>query len=219
MKAYYRSSCALLALDKVAEAADSCFRGIEIDPDNAPLKTLAKRISDRQEQLAAIQRTKQQKVDHERKVKLTLSAALKARNIRTRITAQPPEMEDASIHLAPDPTSPTSALHFPTVLLYPLHAQSDFIKAFAETDTVRSHLEYIFPLPWDTQHEYTIDSVDIYMETVKGGLIKIGKNMSLLKALSSGEMEVVDGVVRINIVPREKAQMWIAEMKARQGKS
>ena len=128
-------------------------------------------------------------------------------------------MEDAHIHLSPDPVSPTSTLMFPVILLYPLHAQSDFIKAFPETDTIPQHLEYIFPLPWDTKHEYNVGNVEFYMETASGGLIKVGRKMSLLKALEGGKVEVVDGLVRVNVVLKEGAGKWIEEVKVRKGKS
>ena len=124
-------------------------------------------------------------------------------------------MEDAVIHLTPDPVSPTSTIHFPLVFLYPIHAQTDFVKAFPETDTLPQHLEYMLPLPWDEKHEYSTNLVEYYMETSKGGLIKVGKNMSLLKALSSGDMEVVDGLVKVNVVPKVRASAWIEEMKTR----
>lgn len=144
-----------------------------------------------------------------------LAAAIQARGIRIRRTEKPPELEDARVHLSPDPVAPTSALVFPVILLYPLHAQSDFIKAFSEEDTISQHLEYIFPLPWDTAHEYQIQNVEFYMETVAGGLIKVGKNMTLLRILSGGNVEVVDGLVKVNIVLKDKARKWIEEVKAR----
>lgn len=147
-----------------------------------------------------------------------LNTALRARNIRTRSTAQPPDMEDASIHLSPDPVAPTSTLMFPVVLLYPLHLQSDFVKAFSETDTVPSHLEYVFPLPWDEKHEYRLGSVEFYMETGSGGLIKVGKKVSLGKVLGRPGVEIVDGVVRMNVLLKARAAGWIEEMKVRKGR-
>ena len=151
--------------------------------------------------------------------KTVLVAALKARGVVLRTTKQPPDLEDAKIHLSPYPISPESALFFPVLLLYPLHAQSDFIKAFSETDTIPQHLEYIFPLPWDTPYEYDVGSVEFYMETITGGLIKVGKNMSLLRVLGGGKVEIVDGLVRINVLLKDKASKWIEEIKARKTKS
>lgn len=146
-----------------------------------------------------------------------LDKALKLRMIRTRTTAQPPEMEDAAIRLIPDPLSPSSTLTFPIILLYPLHLQSDFIKAFGEEQTLLGHLEYLIPLPWDTNQEYTLEGAEAYMETVAGGLIKCGKKVPLLKILSGGKVEVVDGIVRINIVPKKRAGEWIEAVKKRKG--
>lgn len=173
-------------------------------------KIEARRIS-----LKAIEQKKRDREQRAQKEKFMLNTALRARNIRTRNTAQPPDMEDASIHLSPDPVAPTSTLMFPVVLLYPLHLQSDFVKAFPETDTVSQHLEYIFPLPWDEQHEYTLNAVEYYMETSSGGLIKAGKKVSLGKVLGSPGVEIVDGIVRINVLLKARASGWIEEMKAR----
>ena len=183
------------------------------------MKGLATKIEARQTSLKAIEQKKQQREQGAQKEKLMLNTALRARNIRMRNTAQPPDLEDASIHLSPDPLAPTSTLMFPVVLLYPLHLQSDFVKAFSETDTVPNHLEYIFPLPWDERHEYTVGSVDFYLETSSGGLIKMGKKASLGKVLGSPGVEVVDGVVRINVLLKSGAAAWIEDMKIRKGKA
>lgn len=56
------------------------------------------------------------------------------------------------------------------------------------------------------------------METVAGGLIKVGKKMSLGKVLGSGKAEVVDGLVTVSVVPKEKTADWIEEFKKRKGK-
>lgn len=147
--------------------------------------------------------------------KITLAAALKARGIRLQGSQKPPDLEDATIHLSPDPLSPKSMLVFPVILLYPTHAQSDMIKKFAEKDPIIDHLSYIFPLPWDNKGEYKVASVDCYMDTISGGMIKVGKKLSLLQALTSGKTEIVDGLVRINVVPTALAGRWIEEVKKR----
>jgi hypothetical protein len=114
---------------------------------------------------------------------------------------------------------PSSTLTFPVILLYPMDSQSDFIKAFSEKEKLEQHLDYIFPLPWDQKHEYTVENVEAYMETTAGGLIKVGKKMSLGKVLGSGKPEIVDGLVSISVVPKDKAVGWIDEFKKRKGKA
>jgi len=208
---------ALLALDKVAEAEDAASRGLQLEPKNKALEQVASKIAERKAVLEKIAAKKKAEEERSQKEKMILSTALRARQIRTRTTNQPPDMEDAKVHLAPDPLSPESTLVFPAVFLYPMDAQSDFVKKFSEMDTIADHLSYIFPLPWDSKQEYTLGSVDCYVETVSGGLIKAGKKVPLLKILSGGKVEVVDGLVRINVVPTAKAGKWIEEMKARKG--
>ena len=218
VKAYYRSSSALFALDKLPDAWDACIRGLTLDPDNTALSTLEDKIKSRENALIAAQKKTQKQFERAQREKTMLATALRARNIRTRHTAKPPDLEDAAIHLAPDPLSPTSILHFPVVLLYPLHAQSDFIKAFSEIDTVPQHLDYIFPLPWDERQEYTKRSVELFVETGAGGIVKMGKKVTLGKMLGSDDIEIIDGVVKINVLLTGRTTAWIAEMKSRKGK-
>ncbi|CAL5874289.1 uncharacterized protein PFLUO_LOCUS8579 [Penicillium psychrofluorescens] len=215
IKAFYRSSSALLKLDKVAEAEDAVSRGLELDPNNKALQTVASKIADRKDYVQRVAAKRKAEEEVARKQKMVLSTALRARQIRTRKTDQPPEMEDAGIKLVPDPLSPESTVEFPAVFLYPMDAESDFIKAFSEMHSISDHLDYIFPLPWDTKKEYSIDTVDCFMETVTGGLIKAGKKLPLLQILSGGKVEVVDELVTVFVVPISKSSTFISEMKAR----
>ncbi|KAJ5621381.1 hypothetical protein N7528_006164 [Penicillium herquei] len=215
VKAYYRSTMALLKLGKIAEAEDSAARGLEVDSENKALQTAAKKVAERKAAIERAAARKKAEADLIRKKNLILSTALRAREIRTRKTDQPPEMEDAKIRLVPDPLSPESSLEFPAVFLYPMDAQSDFIKSFSELHTITDHLEYMFPLPWDIKKEYTIPGVECFMQTVTGGLIKAGKKLPLLQILTGGKVEVVDEMVRIFIVPTSKSAAFIAEMKSR----
>ncbi|CZR62190.1 related to hsp90 chaperone complex associated protein CNS1 [Phialocephala subalpina] len=213
VKAYYRSAKALLKLDKILEADDSCARGLAIDPENKALQVVAKEIIKRNEQVEKRRKMELERENRRRLEEVTLRAALKARGIKTRSTPQPPEMEDARISLVPNPTDPQSSVSFPTVLLYPLNLESDFIKSFNETQSVGDHLSYILPLPWDSVGAYTVNGVECYMETVTGGLIKVGRKVSLLKVLTSGNVEVVDGVVKIFVLPKASSEAWVQEFK------
>lgn len=215
VKAYYRSSMALLKLDRVAEAEDAASRGLTIDPSNKALQAAAAKIADRKAQVERVAAKRRAEEELARKQNVVLSTALRARQIRTRKTDQPPDMEDTRIRLVPDPLSPESSVEFPVVFLYPMDAQSDFIKGFSELHSIVDHLEYIFPLPWDVKKEYTINNVECFMQTVTGGLIKAGKKLPLLQILSGGKVEVVDELVRIFVVPLSKTGAFIAEMKAR----
>lgn len=214
VKAYYRSARALLAVDRIAEADDACARGLELDPANKPLQAVARDIVKRHGEITAKQRREDERIAKEKRQQRLVKVALAARGIKTRATAQPPEMEDAGVRLVPDPDDPRSSLSFPCVLLYPVHLESDFVKAFNETETLADHLAYVFPLPWDKEHEYTLAGVECYMETLSGGLIKVGKKVPLLKVLV-GNVEVVDEVVRLFVLPKAKAAAWVQEFKTK----
>ncbi|OAL34989.1 hypothetical protein AYO20_05704 [Fonsecaea nubica] len=218
VEAYYRSASALLALDKVLEALDVASRGFKLDPTNTALKKLLDQIRSRMAVKEAEDRRRLAELRRKQQEKATLDAALKARKIVVRGSKNPPNLEDATIRLSPDPLSPKSLLEFPVMLLYPMHNQTDLIKAWAEKDAITHHLSYILPLPWDSKNEYKLSTVDCYMDTISGGLMKVGKKLTLLEALSNGKTEVVDGLVRIYVVPVSLAPQWIEEMKKKKGK-
>ena len=94
-----------------------------------------------------------------------------------------------------------------------MHNQSDLVKAFAEKDSILDHLRYLLPTPWDTGKDYAIENVRCYMDSVSGGMVQVGKKLSLFHALSNGRTEVVDGLVKIYIVPMAFSSKWIEEMK------
>ena len=216
VKAWFRSASACLALDKIEEAEDACSRGLEVDPENKALKLLSEKIAKRKTAVEELERWRREREERKRREESTLKHALKARNIPIRSTDKPPEMEDAVISLA-DPTDAASLLSIPAILLYPLHHQTDFIKAFKEDESVGQHLTYVMPLPWDEDQQYTPEGVECYIETIAGGLIKAGKKMALLRILASGKVEIVDGLLKIHVLPKDKAAAWIQDFKKIKG--
>ncbi|SPN98606.1 related to hsp90 chaperone complex associated protein CNS1 [Cephalotrichum gorgonifer] len=219
VKAWYRSAKALLKVDRIEEADDACARGLALDPDNKALRGVADDIIKRNEFVQKRKKLQEAREASERRKKEVLAAAIKARGVRMRKTDKPPEMEDARVKLVPDEEDPRSTLVFPTMLFYPLHFETDFIKAFNEQETLGDHLSYVFPLPWDTKGEYTAAKVECYVETVTGGLIKIGKKLPLLNVLGGGKVEVVDQVVKIFVVPKAGAEGWVKTFKEQKAKA
>ncbi|KAH9909132.1 TPR-like protein [Xylariomycetidae sp. FL2044] len=219
LKAYYRSARAFLAVGRLAEADDACARGLALDGENNALRAVARDLIRRSEESRARQAREAERAAREQRRAALVRAALRARQIRTRATAQPPQMEDAGLRLVPDPDDPRSTLSFPAVLLYPAHLQSDFVKAFGETETLADHLAYVLPPPWDAAGEYARpEGVECYMETTTaggGGLVRVGKKAPLLKMLSGGRVEVVDEVVRFYVVPKARAEAWVREFKVK----
>eukprot|EP01147_Barroeca_monosierra_P005463 gene5463-7165_t len=63
-------------------------------------------------------------------------------------------------------------LHWPVLLVYPEHAQTDFIQEFEETCLFQDHLEVMFPdvpeqtVPWDSNNTYKWPRLSVYFEQV-----------------------------------------------------
>jgi len=189
-----------------------------IEPKNAALKIISDKIQKRKIHLAEMEAKRRERAERLAVEELTLKKAIKIRGIPVKSTNRPPETEDAAMKLE-DPLDIQSMLSIPTIFLYPAHLQSDFIKAFEENQTITDHLSYILPLPWDVPREYKAASVECYMETTTGGLIKTGKKLPLLKILTSGKTEIVDGLLRVYILPKDKVAPWIEEWKAKKGRN
>ncbi|PHH50660.1 Hsp70/Hsp90 co-chaperone cns1 [Ceratocystis fimbriata CBS 114723] len=218
VKCWYRSSKALLSVDRLDDATEALNRGLALDPENKSLLMVKEATEKRRAFIEAKKKADEEREATKKRRELLVRTALEARKITVRNTEKPPDMEDAAIRLAPNEDDPTSSLTFPTMLLYPTDYESDFIKAWSELDSLEAHLDYIFPLPWDTEQKYSIANVECYMETVSGGLLKIGKKLSLLRILSGGKVEVVDQVVKIFVVPKNKSEAWIKEFKEAKAK-
>lgn len=214
MKALYRSARACIAVNRLDEAQDVITRGLLLEPDNkslqGQLEILEKRLQ------AALDKRKKddERIQKEKVEAYNLAVALKQRNITIVKSRRPPDTGEAQICLS-DPQDSQSSLVFPTMFLYPLTYQSDFLAQFAEVYTVQSQLDLVLEHqpPWDDKKEYTPKSVDCFMETKIGGLIKLGKKVNLGTALGSGKVEIVDGIVRIYVVPKIAAAAWIEAFK------
>ncbi|KAK1752099.1 hypothetical protein QBC47DRAFT_389674 [Echria macrotheca] len=213
VKALYRSARALVAVDRLVEAEDACARGLALDPGNGGLKNLGAMIEKRKGEVEVLRKKEEEREAKVRRREVLLKTALRARGVRTRTTGKPPDMEDARVMLSPDPDEPTSTLVFPVLLLYPLHMETDFIKAFGEAECLDQHFGYVFPLPWDREGEYAADRVECFVESVAGGLVRVGRKVALLKVLGTGKVEVVDDLIKIFVVPKGKAEAWVKDYK------
>lgn len=225
VKAWYRSAKALLAVGRVAEAEAACAGGLAVDGSNGPLRVVAREIA-----AAAAAAARRVAEEERRRVEgarrgVALRRALEARGVVVRYqSAGRPDTGDARLELVEEDEGGggggggDGTLMFPAVLLYPAHYESDFIKAFSEKESLMQHFGYVFPLPWDKAGEYSANGVECFMETVTGGLVKVGKKVALLKVVSMDNVEVVDGVVRIYVIPKAKAEGWVAEFKAAKAK-
>lgn len=217
-KAWFRAAKALLALDKVDEAVACIENAQRLSPTHPQVAALAGAIEARQAQVQRQEAARRERARTQKRAADALAIALRARNIVTRTTAAPPELpDDIRIHFEGDDCLPDRQLLFPVLLVYPLHLQTDMIAAVPETSTIGEQLAHVLaePQPWDgPPREFTAPSaVDCYMESAAGGLLKVGRRVSLLELLAGGKVEVVDGLVRLLVVPRARSAEFVAHWK------
>ncbi|RPB24086.1 TPR-like protein, partial [Terfezia boudieri ATCC MYA-4762] len=215
VKAHYRAACALVALQRWEEAVILTQKGLTLDPTNPPLKSLLTKaeagLAKAEEKLLAEQHLQQQKLQEATALRL----ALRNLGIKTRRsdTTNRPDLEGHEIKLVDE-----THLVFPVIVLYPLTAQSDFISTWREDETAEERMGMQVlaePPPWDEKGEYNWKSVEVFMETLTGGLIKVGKKVPLGEVLGGGKVEVVDDLVKLMVVPRGRREAWIEEWKKR----
>jgi len=220
IKALYRSAQALYALQKLDLAHDACSLLLSIDGSNTAAQALLGRITT---SITASNNAKRAREAREAKIraeKATLVKAVRDRGWLIKMSSSAPvDAQDAEIKLE-DPSDATSEISVPVLLLYPVAAQSELVKGIRESETIAEHLEYILPdAPWDLEREYQkVVDVQCYMETKDGGLIKIGRKVTMDKVLSGGKVEIQDGLCRVFVVPNGKVNAWIEEFKRRRGK-
>jgi len=204
-------------LNKIVEAEDSCQRGLEIDATNAALLDLFKNIRTRKARLEAEDQTRKSREERKKLEEETLAHALKARKIKCKSGSKNLNPDDGSITLS-NPINAASTLKIPVMFLYPIHGKTDYIQQFGEDESIEQHLDYILPLPWDDNGQYTFESVDVYVETIHGGLMKAGKKMALLRIITADSIVLDNYMLQFYVVPQDQAQTWIAEYKAKQNR-
>lgn len=204
-----------MALEDITCAEEASSYGQKLDPLNESFKSLSWKLSQRKDILHNKQRKRQDRQDRIIKQTRTLKAALKMRNIVIKLRSTAPDMEDAVIYLT-DPVDISSTLIFPILLLYPLDGQTDFIKSCSEQSTMIEHLEYVLPPPWDEKGEYKVENVDCLIETTRGGIVKVGKRLSLKRILGDDSVELVDNMAKLQIVPKARVKDWIMTWKRKQ---
>lgn len=216
VKAWYRCGKAYLMLNKLEEAKECTRLGLTVDPNNRPLKELGEEIRKKEEGIVRRQQQEREREEFEKRKADTLQLALKARQVTVTRSIQTPDLEDAVIQLE-DPLDPASCLHYPLLFMYPISAQSDFVKAAAETSTLKDQLEMVLAEPphWDVGHEYTPNNVVVYVETKVGGLAKAGPKAPFYKLVKEGNIELVDGIIRLMVIPKNMSTLFVEEWKRR----
>ncbi|XP_043703489.1 tetratricopeptide repeat protein 4 homolog isoform X2 [Telopea speciosissima] len=188
VKALYRAAKAALSLDLLTEAKSFCQMGLEQFPSNDELKNLLKEIDLR----------KSEREQHEAKVSQAVGAT---KDLVSAIESRELKLGKALYQELTGIRKPMldkdSILHWPVLFLYAEVMSSDFIEDFCETDMFSPHLDMMFsescpPLPWDKEHTYTRDAVELYYEVGSG--VPLSKNEVLRHLLEGTAGSLAEGI-------------------------
>ncbi|KAI8331901.1 hypothetical protein BC941DRAFT_359789 [Chlamydoabsidia padenii] len=202
VKALYRSARGLFQLDRPDEAYDCCVHALNVDPDNTAVQALQTKIQKRQDELKARAAAKAERQRKEQQAIEEKAAALARRKITMDV--QDKTMYDAAtIHYDPD----TDVVTWPVFFLYPEHKESDYIQQFDENNTFQDHIDVMLeqPAPWDPDHVYSPNNVNVYFENNQGAhpsLLKVGNKLPLAKVLALDQYVVTNGVPSFIILPK-----------------
>lgn len=218
IKAFFRIGRAYLEIGKLKESLEAVEVGLAIDPENVALNSIRKRINEKlQRQREAEERTLAQK-QKEKELQEFLDLAIKIRNISLIDTKQPAELlQDAKLQLE-NPVDFESQLVFPAMVLYPTTDEFDFIASVSELSTPNDLLDLVLdrPAEWFAQpghKDFSSNKLQAYMETLSGGLIKVGKKVTFHDVLKMEKpvVPLFDKALRIYFVPKSEAQDWLSK--------
>lgn len=209
IKAFYRSTKALMALERGDEAVDCCECGLKQHPKDQSLLELLSEARKLKEKLAAIEKKKQDRINAETERLNQLKAALEDAKVKFTDSAgrsvQPDFKSSRCVKLDPE----SGYLSWPVIFMYPEFQESDYIQQFNEYSTFKDHLVTMFqvPAPWDSPSapQYTPDTIDIYFESphpTSPTLVKVGSHCLLRKVLEHPRCFITDGIPAFIILSR-----------------
>lgn len=215
-KACFRAGTAYFLIAKYEEAIEILKYGLTLDQDNLALKGLLKKIEDKLIRLAEIE-AKRLKLQKEKElVELNLAQAIVRRQMTLINTSKPIELLENSKLKLEDPKDQESQLIFPALVLYPTTDEFDFVAEISELTTAYELMELVMSRPdsyfQDPKHQnFRPNKLQLYMETINGGLIKVGKKVPLNECLMNPSVKVpiFDNALRIYFVPKVDAESWL----------
>jgi len=218
VKACYRAGRAFLAVERYDEAKQVLQYGLTKDPENKAIQETLRKVEEKEKQIEEKRLKKEREEHQERLRKELLTNAVKLRHFETVKTPRPADyLEDAKLRLE-DPADYESQLIFPAVVLYPTTDEFDFVAEISELTTPLELLEMVLDRPqsWfeDPKHKnFTVKSLECYMETITGGLIKVGKKVPINKALMSDKAKapLFDNALRLYVVPKQDSPEWLSK--------
>lgn len=218
IKACFRSGRAFFLVGRYEEAKQILEYGLNIDPENKSVKDLLEQVIAKEKAIEDA-RIKKEREQQKEKMRLDiLDNTIKLRHYTILKSVNPPELlTDAKIRLENE-TDHESQLIFPAMILYPTTDEFDYIAEVGELSTPLEILELLMDRPkeWfeDPKHEnFSVKKLECYMETISGGLVKVGKKISINNALMNDKSKapLFDNSLRLYVVPKSDSPDWLSK--------
>jgi len=242
-KAYYRSSLALLALERVDEALDCCNRCLACDGQNKGVQDVKAHVEKAKTEKEEKERKRLERLQKESESEQRLKLAFRVGCVLHSYALSPNHLsKERHLIVLPNPnesTNPTrpifdpedasgKALIFPVFFLYPQYATSDIISQFIEDTPFVAHISTMFPpqVPspeWDVKREYISGELVVYAITYRKRLLKVGKKMTLRDVFIASKakegdppdgLELKEGCLTFVLLPKgDVEKKWVEECK------
>lgn len=219
IKCYFRMAKAFLYVSRFDEAKEAISFGQKFDPENASLKNLYIEIEKKVQYLQK-RKDEEQRIKNEKEgKKLILENAINLRHIKMIKTSSPADLlKEAKMRLE-DPIDFESQFIFPALVMYPTIDEFDFVAEISELTTVGELIELIMDRPpeWfemDAHKNFqTKNKIIAYMETVAGGLVKVGKKNSFheIFKMEAPKVPMFDNALKIFLVPKVDSEEWVSK--------
>lgn len=216
VKACYRAGRAFFAVERYVEAKQILQFGLTKDLENKLLKETLQKVQEKEILVELAKQRREKEVQEKKMQQQLLQEAIKLRQIEVVKSSSPAEhLEQAKIRLE-DPTDVESQLILPAMVLYPTTDEFDFVAEISELSTPTEILLLVLDRPqsWfeEPRHKnFTVKTLECYMETVSGGLVKIGKKAAVNTALMSEKAKapLFDNSLRLYVVPKVESAEWL----------
>ncbi|GEQ67061.1 hypothetical protein JCM33374_g724 [Metschnikowia sp. JCM 33374] len=216
VKACYRAGKAFFLVERYEEASQILQYGLSKDPEN---KAIIDTLAALKRKVALIEeiKHKREQAASEKKLQQTLLVnAIGLRHFQIIKSSRPAELlENATLRLE-DPSDYESQLLFPAMVLYPTIDEFDFIAEISELSTATDILNIVLDRPqewFELPHHknFTLKSLECYMETTSGGLVKVGKKAAINGALmaDNAKAPLFDNALRLYVVPKSDSPAWL----------
>lgn len=216
VKACYRAGKAFFLVERYDEASQILQYGLTKDPENKPIKETLTALTKKVSLIEETKRKKEQAAYEKQLQETLLKNAIGLRRFQIIKSSRPAELlENATLRLE-DPTDYESQLLFPAMVLYPTIDEFDFIAEISELSTASDILNVILDRPqtWfeSPKHQnFTLKSLECFMETTSGGLVKLGKKAAINGALmaDNAKAPLFDNALRLYVVPKPDSAEWL----------